>query len=226
MIHTVQHIEAVARLLRPLGETFVFLGGAVVPLLVDRPETLKIRPTKDVDVIVDVLSRRAYDDLQQRLRDQGLQHDRSENAPICRWVAPTAEGPVTVDVMPIEEAILGFSNPWYPHAFETARPLDPDTPQLRLITAPAFLATKLQAFLNRGKGDYYASPDLEDIITLVEGRAQLVSEVQASAPPLQDFVASLITDMLEDLLLVVAGHVSQPEQAFIVIERLRRLADL
>ncbi len=51
MIHTVQHIEAVARLLRPLGETFVFLGGAVVPLLVDRPETLKIRPTKDVDVI-------------------------------------------------------------------------------------------------------------------------------------------------------------------------------
>ena len=71
MIHTVQHIEAVARLLRPLGETFVFLGGAVVPLLVDRPETLKIQPTKDVDVIVDVLSRRAYDDLQQRLRDQG-----------------------------------------------------------------------------------------------------------------------------------------------------------
>ena len=42
MIHTVQHIEAVARLLRPLDETFVFLGGAVVPLLVDRPETLKI----------------------------------------------------------------------------------------------------------------------------------------------------------------------------------------
>lgn len=226
MIHTVQHIEAVARLLRPLGETFVFLGGAVVPLLVDRPETLKIRPTKDVDVIVDVLSRRAYDGLQQRLRDQGFQHDRSENAPICRWVAPTAEGPVTVDVMPIEETILGFSNPWYPHAFETARPLDPDTPQLRLITAPAFLATKLQAFLNRGKGDYYASPDLEDIITLLEGRAQLVSEVQASAPPLQDFVALLIADMLEDLLLVVAGHVSQPEQAFIVIERLRRLADL
>ncbi len=84
MIHTVQHIEAVARLLRPLGETFVFLGGAVVPLLVDRPETLKIRPTNDVDVIVDVLSRRAYDVLQQRLRDQGLQHDVSDNAPTCR----------------------------------------------------------------------------------------------------------------------------------------------
>ncbi len=60
MMHTVQQIEAVAGLLRPLGETFVFLGGAVVPLLVDRPETLKIRPTNDVDVIVDVLSRRAY----------------------------------------------------------------------------------------------------------------------------------------------------------------------
>ncbi len=64
MIQTVQHIEAVACLLSPLGETFVFLVGAVVPLLVDRPETLKIRPTKDVDVIVDVLSRRAYDGLQ------------------------------------------------------------------------------------------------------------------------------------------------------------------
>ena len=127
MIHTVQHIEAVARLLRPLGETFVFLGGAVVPLLVDRPETLKIRPTKDVDVIVDVLSRRAYDGLQQRLRDQGFQHDRSENAPICRWVAPTAEGPVTVDVMPIEETILGFSNPWYPMR---SRPPAPSTPTL------------------------------------------------------------------------------------------------
>lgn len=226
MIHTVQHIEAVADLLRPLGETFVFLGGAVVPLLVDRPETLKIRPTNDVDVIVDVLTRRAYDVVQQRLRDQGFQHDVSENAPICRWQAVTAAGTVTVDVMPLEETILGFSNRWYPYAFETARPLDPNTPQVRLITAPAFLATKVQAFLNRGQGDYYASPDLEDIITLIEGRAQLVSEVQASTSALQDFVASAIADMLEDLLPVVTGHVSQPEQAFIVVERLRQLADL
>ncbi len=42
--------------------------------------------------------------------------------------------------------------------------------EIRIVTAPYFLATKLDAFRGRGKGDYFGSNDLEDIVAVVDGR--------------------------------------------------------
>jgi predicted nucleotidyltransferase len=50
-----------------------------------------------------------------------------------------------------------------------------DDLEIRLITAPFFLATKLEAFQGRGQRDFFASQDLEDVITVVDGRASLVT---------------------------------------------------
>ncbi len=226
MIDNLRRLEAVAAILAPLDDDFVFLGGAVVPLLVDAPGSLKIRPTQDVDVIVEVLSRPAYYELEHRLRGLGLRHDTTPGAPICRWTASTDLGTIPVDVMPIEEKILGFSNPWYSLAMETAQPVEQSPHHLRLITAPVFLGTKLQAFLGRGRSDYLGSPDLEDVVTLVEGRARLITELQAGDPRLRQFVGTTIAAMLDELIPVISGHISQPSQRFTVIDRFRRLADL
>ena len=51
------------------------------------------------------------------------------------------------------------------------------------IGAPYFLATKVDAFLNRGEGDYYGSHDLEDLIVVVDGRPEIVDEVRTNATP-------------------------------------------
>lgn len=42
--------------------------------------------------------------------------------------------------------------------------------------APYFCATKLEAFGGRGKNDYLASHDLEDLITVVDGRPELLED--------------------------------------------------
>ena len=47
-----------------------------------------------------------------------------------------------------------------------------------MITAPYFLATKFEAFHGRGNSDYRMSHDLEDIVTVIDGRPELASEVE------------------------------------------------
>ncbi len=83
---------------------------------------------------------------------------------MCRWLIDRMK----LDVMPTDETILGFSNRWYKLAIEAAAIVALDGFELRVVTAPYFIGTKLEAFRGRGKGDFYASSDLEDIITVLD----------------------------------------------------------
>ena len=113
--------------------------------------------------------------VEERLVALGLRNDLREDAPICRWLTPED---VQVDVMPVDQAILGFSNQWYPTAVERAVDyLLTDDAVIRIPTAPVFLATKWEAFLGRGEGDLLGSHDLEDIITVVAGRSEVLEEL-------------------------------------------------
>src|SRR2546430_12717957 len=70
--------------------------------------------------------------------------------------------------MPTEEGILGFSNRWYREAIGAAREIAlRDDLSIRLVTAPYFIATKYEAFIGRGRGDYLASHDFEDLMAAV-----------------------------------------------------------
>jgi hypothetical protein len=65
------------------------------------------------------------------------------DAPICRW---TYRG-TQVDLMPTDPTVLGFANRWYDLAVRTAADVRlPSGAVIRLIAAPAFLATKFEAF--------------------------------------------------------------------------------
>ena len=79
--------------------------------------------------------------------------------------------------MPVQPEVLGFSNRWYPYAVETAVPMDlGDGTTVRLVSAVAFVATKLEAFAGRGGGDFLGSHDLEDVLNIVDGREELAEE--------------------------------------------------
>src|SRR6266404_2700250 len=93
-----ESMRIVAERLEPLNIPFAFVGGAVMWVLVDHPELTEFRPTKDVDVIVEVVRYGQFSALEERLRALGFQHDTSEGAPICRWIV---EG-CRVDIMPID----------------------------------------------------------------------------------------------------------------------------
>jgi hypothetical protein len=110
-------LQTAVRLLGPLADDMVFLGGCAAGLLLTDVGAPPIRVTRDVDVITEVASLWDYHRLSERLREQGFREDQSEGAPICRWVG---EG-VILDVMPTADDIFGFGNEWYGPALTTAR---------------------------------------------------------------------------------------------------------
>jgi hypothetical protein len=120
-------------------------------LLVADPAASASRPTKDVDLIVDVPSRVAYFNLEAMLRSRGFREAVEEGAPICRWIV---DG-IRTDVMPVDPAILGFSNVWYFGTRESAITLSSSEGTIRVQDAPHFCASKLEAFASRGEGDLY-----------------------------------------------------------------------
>src|SRR5450830_6653 len=153
-----------------LHEQMVFVGGAVAGLLITDPAMPAIRPTEDVDLVVQATVLREYHEVEAALIARGFVHDMQIDAPICRWRI----GAIAVDVMPMEERVLGFANRWYPLAISTAEYFAlPSGLRIRLIQAPVFIATKLEAFANRGNGDFLFSHDLGDLIAVIDGRDAL-----------------------------------------------------
>ena len=100
-------------------------------------------------------------------RQRGIEEDTQPGAPLCRWCIEE----IILDLMPTQGHILGFANRWYPLAVDTAHihPL-PSGRSIQLVTAPVFLATKLEAFHGRGMGNHRFSHDLEDLMAVLDGR--------------------------------------------------------
>ncbi len=178
-------------------------------------------------MILDVASYSEYTALiRPALYALGAEEDTGQGAPLCRWLL----GGVIVDVMPVEASALGFTNRWYPTALASARRHTlPDGTDILVLDAPHFLATKIEAFVGRGRGDFLASKDIEDIIAVVEGRLELLSEVSAAAPALRSYLAThfegwLKTPEFHDAVLGYLGGAADAEvRADIVIGRVRAL---
>jgi hypothetical protein len=116
---------------------------------------------------------------------------------------------VALDLMPSEPGILAFHNRWYPLAVKTAsKVVLPNDKEIRLITAPVFIATKIEAFHGRGGADFLASHDLEDIITVIDGRPELLQEIEQADDELRGYIANEIRDLLENegFLVALPGH--------------------
>jgi hypothetical protein len=188
-----EQLIASAELLRPLLGDLVFLGGAVAGLLVPDAGAGAPRATLDVDAITEISSYAEYAAFGERLRALGFSEDTTEGAPLCRWVQQA----LILDVMPLDEKILGFSNRWYRAAMDAAikHELLPDL-EVRVVTAPYFLATKMEAFLGRGKGDFFASHDLEDLIFIIDGRSTIVEDVQAEMSSLRKYLSTQTNKLL------------------------------
>jgi len=171
----------------------VFVGGCTTELFITDEAAAEVRPTFDVDVLAEITSYADYANFSERLRALGFREDTSRGAPLCRWLIDEMK----LDVMPIEERILGFTNRWYRAAMDAAQDTELQAGlRIRVVTAPYFLATKLEAFRGRGKGDYANSHDLEDLLTVIDGREAIVQEI-ADTPTLRSYIAEQFRELLE-----------------------------
>lgn len=219
-----QLLAEIAVALGDLRDELVFVGGCAAGLLLTDPAAEGVRPTIDVDAIAEVATYGAYHRMEQRLAQRGFR-PAPETGVICRWAHPQARG--AFDLMPVDAAILGFSNRWYAEALQTAAPvaLTPDI-SIRLISAPSFLATKLEAFISRGKRDVF-SHDLEDILVVVDGRPELIQELPAASAGLSSFVRDEISALLRrsDFSNALPGLISDSNRSEWVHQRLKDLVE-
>ena len=153
-----------------------------------------VRPSYDVDAIAEISSYAAYADFSQRLRNLGFREDDTEGAPVCRW----RQNKTILDVMPLDEKILGFSNRWYKPAMDSAKEseLEPGL-RMRVVTSVYFCATKLEAFRGRGKEGYGLSKDLEDLVAVIDGRAEIIEEIRRAPETVKAYIASEARKLLD-----------------------------
>jgi hypothetical protein len=220
-------LENAAGKLGKLLDEVVFVGGSTLDLIVTDEAAVPIRGTVDVDVIAEITTYPGYVVFSEHLRELGFSEDTREAAPLCRWV----HGDLTLDVMPLKKSVLGFSNRWYRGALETARPATlPSGAIIRLITAPFFLGTKMEAFRGRGAGDFFASHDLEDFIAVVEGRETLLGEIQSAPVDLISYLAEAATELLaaprfrDALPGYLPGDAISQRRVPVVVDRLLRMS--
>lgn len=191
MLANLRMLEFVATKLGEIRDDVVFLGGCTTGLFITDPEFPDVRYTLDVDCIVDVISLNQYHQLENKLTKHGFKKSLTEDV-ICRWFYDD----VILDVMPTDESILGFGNRWYKKAIAASiiHHLT-DKIAIKIVTAPYFLATKLEAFMTRGKSDYYVSHDFEDIVSILDGRVEIVEEIHKADIELRDHLINSFTEI-------------------------------
>jgi len=186
-------IKAVHQALKGLEQDYVFVGGATVSLYATNPGlATEIRPTDDVDIVVELASYKGYAELDERLRTLGFNNDIVSGV-ICRY---TIQG-VIVDVMPTDPSIIGFSNRWYAKGFESAVQyvLDEQT-TVQIFSLPYFVASKWEAFKGRGKNDYRTSKDFEDLVYVFENVDDFEPQIQSSPEHVISYLREEFVDLI------------------------------
>ncbi|MEI8114832.1 MAG: nucleotidyl transferase AbiEii/AbiGii toxin family protein [Bacteroidia bacterium] len=217
-------VAEVAQALKELKDQMVFIGGAVVSLYADDPAADEIRPTGDIDMTINLMNFSNWVRMQERLAQLGFYPDPYGHA-ICSYKYKN----IPVDIMPAEDGPLGPSNKWYKLGFENLWTVKAGDEEIQILSAPAYLATKFEAFKSRGN-DYRTSHDFEDIIYILDNRITIVSEIELAHSLIKDFLHQEIDKILQNPYLeeILSAHIHPfmfDERFSIVLEKMNQILE-
>lgn len=213
----------VAKGLKGLKDEVVFVGGATIDLFITDPAATGTRETDDVDCVIELAGKARYYALEERLRSLGFKNPLEDDAPVlCRW---KYRG-ITVDVMPTDASVLGFGNRWYREGIAHAESVElPNGERIRVFSIPYLLASKLEAFHGRGRGDYMASKDIEDIVSLLDGCPDAERRIAAAPDGARKHLRQEFKRLLADKAFLgsLEGHLNFGRDARERLERLHAI---
>lgn len=221
-MNSLEMLSRIAKGLGPLKDKVVFVGGSTVSLYLTDPGAATVRPTEDVDCVILVLTRGQYYKLEQELERLGFRHVTEKDAPICRW---SYKG-LTADIMPTEGTVLNFKNSWYPDGYEHAIHVKlPGGEEVRIFSLPYFLASKIEAFNDRGHGDFLTSPDMEDIITVLDGSETVAEELSTAPAKVRKYLAGKFAEFLRNDRFTesLEGNLRSPAGTAARVERIKNI---
>ncbi|MEN9335533.1 MAG: hypothetical protein RLZZ500_520 [Bacteroidota bacterium] len=217
-------VAQVAQGLQELNDEMVFIGGAVISLYTDDPAAEEIRPTVDIDMTINLANYNEWAQMQERLAALEFYPD-PQGQSICSYQYKN----IAIDIMPADDSSIGISNRWYKPGFKYLQKIAlADGTNINILPSPYFLATKLEAFNDRGKNDFYGSHDFEDIIYLIDNCTTIVDEILAADEEVLHFIKAELSTIKNhkqaDEILAMHIHPLIREQRFkILMEKIEMI---
>ncbi len=196
--------------LKHLVDKVVFTGGATVPLYLDDKAATEPRPTKDVDCIIKAGLSEFYK-IEKELNKLGFQSPDEKGEPICRKVF----NKLKIDFIPTDTRISGFLNKWHKIGAENYVFFKINKKQkIKILSTPLFIASKLEAFENRGNGDYRTSHDIEDIVTILNGNSKVLKTILEGREDVKKYLKEKFSKIAKHRSFseIIYAHLSQFEK--------------
>lgn len=186
-------VKKVATALGELNEKVAYVGGATVSIYADDPAADDVRPTKDIDIMLNIVSFAELTLLQENLAKKGI-HPDAESKITCRFKYED----VIIDVMSTKEVGWAPSDPWFKPGFQNLMSYSVDEQTtIRIFPVSYFLATKFSAFHDRG-GDPRTSKDFEDIVYVLDNRLNVVDEIRRAPMDVRKYLKEELKAFLND----------------------------
>jgi predicted nucleotidyltransferase len=215
-------VAQVAQGLKELNEKMVFIGGAVISLYTDDPAADEIRPTADIDMTINLANYAEWAQMQERLSELEFYPD-PQGQSICSYKFQN----IAIDIMPAEDSSIGISNTWYKPGFNYLQTIQlEDGTIIKILSSPYFLATKLEAFKERGENDFYGSHDFEDIIYLLDNRTTIVEEIITADRHVKEYIITELTTIKnhpqsEEILAMHIHPLIREERFNILLDKIK-----
>ena len=192
-------IRKVANALGELNEKVVYVGGAVVSLYINDPAADDVRPTKDIDISLEILSLSELEQLREELIKRGFRQT-SEDTVICRF----RYDDIKVDVMSTQAIGWAPSDKWFAPGFKLLESKEIEGINIQLMPLAYFLASKLDAYHERGGMDPRTSHDFEDIVYILDNRTDLIEVILNSPSDVVTFLQQEFSKILASNLCLEA----------------------
>ncbi|AYF44167.1 hypothetical protein BALOs_1160 [Halobacteriovorax sp. BALOs_7] len=215
----IEMLKLALDLLEELSDEVVFVGGTTTSLYVDEEISDDIRPTEDVDCVIEIVNKSDYKGFEEKLFKKGFKNDTRKDAPLCRYVYGEL---LTLDVMPANEEVLGFTNEWYLKGIENKVTLDLESYKISIFSLPYFLASKVCAFKARGLDDPRLSWDLEDITLVIDGIINFHLDLSKEDSNLQQYLSNFAKETKKEATIIEAIEsflANDPKRIERIVER-------
>ena len=218
-------VEQVALALGDINDEVVYVGGAIISLYATDEGAEQPRPTKDIDITVKVSTYSQMDQLRVRLATKKIYP-----APAERVMYRYLYEDILIDFIPYEDTPLGPTNQWLKPGFEKAYSVTIGDAEIKILPVSIFLATKWEAFKNRGN-DPRMSHDFEDIIYVIDNNTDLVANITQADKNVKNFLKEmsheiLSNDSLNEIIECHLNPFTALERRELVIEKLNKIKEI
>ena len=218
-------VEKVALALEEINDEVIFIGGAVVSLYDTEKAADLPRPTRDVDISVQVSTYAEMEKLREKLSQKRIYPAVSETV-MYRY----SYDDILIDFIPYEDTPLGPTNRWLKPGFKRAYDVVVGNAKIKILPVSLFLSTKWEAFKSRGN-DPRTSPDFEDIIYVIDNNANIIVDIKNADEDVRNFMQDMSREILShpSLYEIIECHLEDfaaMERREQIINKLRQIIEL